>query len=243
MPLAEEMIAQGTWLFRWRSYLPLALMTPVVLSWFADSPQDQSRIHLQLVGGALAFAGLAMRVLVVAHVPRRTSGRHTRRQVAVKLNTDGLYSLVRHPLYVGNALVWVGAAVFASSWGVAAAVLLAYALYYERVALAEEHFLRGAFGAAYESWAARTPAFLPRTWRWRPPALPFSPRRVLAKESGTLCAIVVGLALLGAARDFIVTGRIAVHAAWWLAASSTFLLFVAARWLRWHTSVLAVTDR
>ena len=33
---------------------------------------------------------------------KNTSGRNTHDQVADSLNTSGIYSIVRHPLYVGN---------------------------------------------------------------------------------------------------------------------------------------------
>ncbi|MGB8874133.1 MAG: hypothetical protein WCC75_12145, partial [Desulfobaccales bacterium] len=40
--------------------------------------------------------------------PRGTSGRNTQGQVAETLNTTGIYSLVRNPLYLGNFLIWLG---------------------------------------------------------------------------------------------------------------------------------------
>ena len=50
---------------------------------------------------------------------------------------------------------------------------LAYWIYYERIAYAEEEFLSRRFGARHLAWAQRTPAFVPRLAGWRAPALPF----------------------------------------------------------------------
>ena len=47
--------------------------------------------------------------LCVGFTPRGTSGRNTKEgQVAESLNTLGMYSMCRHPLYLGNLLMWLG---------------------------------------------------------------------------------------------------------------------------------------
>ncbi len=56
----------------------------------------------------ISFFGLALRVIVVGHAPYGTSGRNTREQVADTLNTTGMYSIVRHPLYLANYLIILG---------------------------------------------------------------------------------------------------------------------------------------
>lgn len=44
----------------------------------------------------------------IGQVPKGTSGRNTSQQVADTLSTDGVYSVVRHPLYLGNFLMCMG---------------------------------------------------------------------------------------------------------------------------------------
>ena len=48
--------------------------------------------------------------------PRGTSGRNTLGQVAEVLNTSGMYSVVRNPLYLGNFVIWLGLALFIKVW-------------------------------------------------------------------------------------------------------------------------------
>ena len=102
-------------------------------------------------------------------MPKDTSRRNTGRPQAETLNTTGLYSVVRHPLYLGNYLMWLGVALFPGAWWAPVIVSLVFWLYYERIMFAEEEFLRRQFGEHYTAWAAATPAFLPRLGRWRSP--------------------------------------------------------------------------
>lgn len=65
----------------------------------------------------VAVLGQLLRFFTLAYVPPRTSGRNRKHQVADSLNTEGTYSMVRNPLYLGNCLSWLGlAAVPMSPW-------------------------------------------------------------------------------------------------------------------------------
>ncbi|MEW5742625.1 MAG: methyltransferase [Myxococcota bacterium] len=75
------------------------------------------------------------------------------------LRTGGLYRLVRHPLYLGESLLFAGAAAALGAWGAVAAVLLAPMLAW-RIHV-EERLLSVEPG--WSEWAARV--------RWR--LLPF----------------------------------------------------------------------
>ena len=75
------------------------------------------------------------------------------------------------PNNYGNALMWLGVALFPRSLWMVIVSMLLYGLLYERIMLAEEAFLRRRFGERYEEWAARTPAFIPRLSSWTSPSL------------------------------------------------------------------------
>ena len=113
----------GTFLFRWRSYFPLGALV-LVVSQMRHVAHGGARYPDSLPWGALclvvALAGLGVRAYVAGHVPQGTSGRNTRSQICEGLNTDGAYSMVRHPLYLGNFLIWLGVALVPRS-GVAIA--------------------------------------------------------------------------------------------------------------------------
>ena len=107
----------------------------------------------------ISFAGLILRVLIVGRAPIGTSGRNTREQAANTLTTTGMYSIVRHPLYLANYIIIIGFVMEFHVWWLVLLITCIYALYYERIMLAEEAFLREQFGDAFETWAAATPAF------------------------------------------------------------------------------------
>jgi protein-S-isoprenylcysteine O-methyltransferase Ste14 len=79
-----------------------------------------------------------------------------------QLATDGAYRFVRHPLYTGNILLVVGFALAGSRWWGLPVALLFFWFYYPAAIEYEDRKLRRLFGTAWEQWAARTPALLPK---------------------------------------------------------------------------------
>ena len=195
MALTEEMSKQGLWLFRWRSYLPIALLMLLFpasllgLHWPFGSYSFHVRWEFACLG--LSFFGLAIRGATIGCVPAGTSGRGTRKQSAKILNTTGWYSVVRHPLYFGNYLIGLGVTLVWFEWWAPVIYSLFFWLYYERIMLAEERYLEVRFGDEFRQWAASTPAFVPRFSQWRSPDLPFSIRTVLQREYSGLLLLVV----------------------------------------------------
>jgi protein-S-isoprenylcysteine O-methyltransferase Ste14 len=193
MALTHELERLGNRLFRWRSYLPLLLLVVffLALSDLAKIPNRPLPGHpWELSCLAISCLGLAVRVLTVGYVPRGTSGRNTKGQVAEVLNTAGIYSLVRHPLYLGNFLMWLGIALFLGVWWLSLIIILTFWLYYEKIMYAEEAFLREKFGESFTVWAAQTPLFIPRLARWQAPTLRFSWRSALKREYASFFAMI-----------------------------------------------------
>ena len=249
MTLRDHFEHSGEWLFRHRSYLPIVLcLLPVAAIW-----TNPVLAHRALSPGwcavaiAVSAAGLCVRAWTVGSAPVGTSGRNTHGQVAESLNTSGAYSLMRHPLYLGNYLMWLGLALVPGSWEVAVIVSLLFWLYYERIMSAEEAFLTERFGARFLDWAARTPAFLPALMRlreqWRPPELSFSVRSVLRREYSGLSSLLLTFALLQAVAMARVTGRVKVPFAWVLVLLVVFGLHVVLRTMKRRTGLLAVPGR
>ncbi len=106
----------------------------------------------------VSFLGLFVRVMTVAFVPRHTSGRNTKRQIAEDLNTSGIYSIVRHPLYLGNFLIGLGISLVRCV--VATGDLQSCILAVLRTDhVCREAFLRQKFGDVYRRWAAQRRPF------------------------------------------------------------------------------------
>jgi protein-S-isoprenylcysteine O-methyltransferase Ste14 len=192
--LKDDMVRQGNWLFRWRSYLPLILL-PVAVSvfqntgWMAQTLGEPFEDGYDYFCLLIALTGFAVRVATVGFVPAGTSGRNTHAQNASTLNTTGFYSLSRHPLYLANFLVFISFVLLLKSFVFTLFAGVVYFIYYERIMLAEEQFLENLYGQAYRDWAARTPAFLPRLTGWVRPALSFSWRSAVGREFHTVLLI------------------------------------------------------
>jgi protein-S-isoprenylcysteine O-methyltransferase Ste14 len=199
--LQQELVSQGNWLFRWRSYLPFLILPLAATSfrnstWVNEAFGNGFEEACDITCYLLALAGLALRVLTVGFVPAGTSGRNAVQQNADALNTTGIYSLVRHPLYFANFIVFIAFILLFKSFLLALFMSVAYFLYYERIMMAEEKFLETKYEDRYRAWAAKTPAFLPRLSGLVAPALPFSWRSALLREFHTLFLITTAFAIV-----------------------------------------------
>jgi protein-S-isoprenylcysteine O-methyltransferase Ste14 len=247
MPLREEFERQGNWLFRRRGFLPLLGAPLLVLAFHHFSyPWRNHTLDLiwEMLWLGVSMTGLSIRVYVAGCTPKRTSGRNTAKgQMADFLNTSGMYSLVRHPLYLGNFLMGLGPVMIFHLWWLVFLYVFLFWLYFERIMFAEEEFLRGKFGNAYFEWSSRTPAFLPNFRNWRPPNLPFSYRTAVKREYQTLFLIVAIFTAIEVIGDEVVQGRLVVDPLWLIIFSVTLVLFMVVRILRKKTKALHAQGR
>lgn len=198
MALQEELEKHGIWLFKYRSFLPLIVLfigaslylrTEIYPETFIleETPYE---IYFEMFALFISLLGLLVRIYTVGYTPKNTSGRNTKAgQVAETLNTSGIYSIVRHPLYLGNFFMWFGPAMLTGHFWFITAFCLFYWVYYERIMFAEEQFLRNKFDIKFTEWAEKVPAFFPKFKNFKRSDLPFSWKKVLKKEKNGLFAL------------------------------------------------------
>lgn len=219
MALVHEYERCGNWLFRRRSWLPLFLFAAaVMILWFGKKQAGSFILRDEMIFLGISLTGEIIRILTVGFAPRGTSGRNTADgQVAWELNVTGAYSLVRHPLYVGNFLMWLGPVLFLRSPWFTVVFILIYWLYYERIMFAEEQFLRRKFGGEYDKYSSRVHPFIPFSFKFLPPVLPFSFRNVVKREYHSFVNIFLIFAALDVLRNYFLTGRLYFTNIWiWL---------------------------
>jgi len=246
MTLEKELARTGHFLFRWRGFLPILLTLPMLaaMQGFKGShPLHVPHEGWAIFSMAISFCGLGIRMGTVGFAPAGTSGRNTRWQRAAALNTTGMYSIVRHPLYLGNAIIWLGVSMFCQTWWLTVIFVLVYWIYYERIMMAEEDFLREEFGDAHLDWASRTPAFIPALRQWRRPDLPFSLRTVLRREYSGFFAIVACFFLLESTRHVVVYGQLVFKPHWAVLFLAGLLVYATLRTLKKRTRLLVVKGR
>lgn len=250
MALIEEFDKTGNWLFKGRSYFPLALyaMASVVIGLGWDEHLAVFDETTAWICIAISLLGLLIRAIAIGYVPRGTSGRNTKEgQVAEVLNSTGIYSTVRHPLYLGNFFMWLGIIIYVGNWWFTLTCCLMYWIYYERIMFAEEFFLRGKFGQIYLDWAAKTPAFIPSLSNWKSPTWQFSLKNVLKREYNGFFAIFISLALLDIFKNYMHFGftdwEHIITPFWFKATSISFIIFITLRSMKKYTRILHVEGR
>ncbi|MPZ16681.1 MAG: hypothetical protein GEV06_02020 [Luteitalea sp.] len=158
------------WLARWR--VSLGFLAGVAVFWLA-----RPTMRTLALGIAVAFVGEVVRVWAAGHVEKSR-----------EVTQSGPYRFVRHPLYVGSAIMGAGLAVASSS--VAAAVLIGgYLVLTMRAAIAtEDAFLRREFGPSYDRY---------RNGAVSPVSRQFSVERVWRnREHRAVIGLLVAFALL-----------------------------------------------
>lgn len=246
MALVNELEKQGNFFFRYRGQFPVFLFILSVPFLYLTDVKSLSPFLKEIYRYSaviLSFLGFFIRSFTVGTTPKGTSGRNTKEQKASVLNTLGIYSTVRHPLYLGNYFMWIGVVVFTYNPYLIAIVSLLYWIYYERIMYAEERFLERKFGEDYLIWASSLPAFFPNLKLYKSSIIPFSFKSVLRREYSGVLATVIGFVFVELIRGYFSNGE------WFISQSYLYLLFIVSfialflRTLKHHTELLSEEGR
>lgn len=180
----DRKLKLGNFLFKHRSFTPVPL---IVLVFVIFKPVDLggANFFINLCGFMASMSGELIRVIAVGYAHSGTSGRESFLK-ADALNTTGIYSLVRNPLYIGNFLIFSGLlVVFANIWAeVIVAVFLIMQYYF--IILSEEDFLRKKYGKEYEDYCGRVRRLIPAFKNYEKTSNSFDLRKVIFKESDSV---------------------------------------------------------
>jgi protein-S-isoprenylcysteine O-methyltransferase Ste14 len=150
-------IARASGLARW---LPLFIFVPYLVIGVRQGPEVDLPIAVRWLGLGLVVAGPAFSFWSAA-----TLGRHFDLEVEVhgghEIIDRGPYRIVRHPVYLGFAIHFVGACL-ATGNGllIAGTLLVTFPALYLRAAT-EERLLRERLGPAYDAYARRVGMLVP----------------------------------------------------------------------------------
>jgi protein-S-isoprenylcysteine O-methyltransferase Ste14 len=143
--------------------VPLALaaallMAPTVPGWLGGRWLPDTAVAAR-VGVTLVAAGLMFSVWA-----RAVLGGNWSASVTLKVDhaivRTGPYRCVRHPIYTGLLLGFVGSAIALGEWRGLVAVAIAAAALWRKLKV-EERWLTEEFGARYAEYRRRTPALIP----------------------------------------------------------------------------------
>ena len=184
-------LAIGDACFRFRA---ISVVPVILLILFLFDPLDAGRFNpgLNLLGFLIALAGAATRIVAAGYAKPFTSGRENYLK-AESLNTSGVYSIVRNPLYVGNFLVYNGILIAYSSPAALAFFNVFFILNYYFIILSEENYLQGQFGDAYREYLKSGPQGLSalRPLPQERPSLQPGPGRIQGKKHDALLGLLL----------------------------------------------------
>lgn len=250
MALIHSFEKSGNWLFRHRGELPVVLfLLAIPVVYFTDisslSKENQNIITYIAIG--LSIFGFLIRAYSIGTTPKGTSGRNTKTgQVAECLNSTGIYSTMRHPLYLGNYFMWIGIVLYTMNIWFVLFISLAFWLYYERIMFAEERFLERKFGQEYLDWSLTTPAFIPSFKNFKKSDVPFSLKSVLRREYSGLLATVIGFVFIEYLRicfNYFKTGEFVID---WISLyilGTTMVIVLILREIKHRTKLFAEIGR
>lgn len=245
MALVHEFENSGNWLFRRRSWLPVFIIVAgIIVMYLGNRQAILFDMRDELIFLSVSLLGQAIRVFTVGYAPKNTSGRNTvNGQIADELNVTGIYSLLRHPLYLGNFFMWLGPVLFLRSVSFTIIFVLLYWLYYERIMFAEEQFLRRKFGEVYDKWSETVSSFIPYSLKYIPPKIPFSVINVLKREYNSFINIFVIFTLMDFFRNYFLSETIYLSDMWLYLIAGAFVIWIVIRTIHKRTRWLEVEGR
>jgi len=246
MSLEQSLEKQGNFLFKYRGQFPIVLFLlsiPFIYLNSLESSYDNLILFYNPIALFLSILGFLIRFYTIGTTPKNTSGRNTDKQIAETLNTTGIYSLIRHPLYLGNYLIWIGVCFFTYNLYFVLLTSLLFWLYYERIIYAEERFLESKFQDIFVLWSKSVSAFFPTTFSYKKTVIKFSIISVLRREYSSVLSAVVAFLYVDILRNFFNLNEFHISANVFVVSSFLIFLVLILRTLKHNTSLLKEKDR
>jgi protein-S-isoprenylcysteine O-methyltransferase Ste14 len=246
MALVHSFETSGNKLFKYRGQIPALLFIaaiPAILLYNYDWLSPVYNFIFLGLSIFSCFLGFLIRAMAVGTTPKGTSGRNTEKQVAESLNHTGIYSVVRHPLYLGNFFIWFGIVIFTANVWFIIIFCLAFWIFYERIMFAEERFLEKKFGDRYLNWAKGVPAFFPNFRLYQKSEYGFSFKSILRREYSGFYATVVGLVYVDFLKQSTMAGEWIFKFSWLYVLVIAGFITLSLRSLKHYTNLLSEDDR
>jgi len=188
----------------------------------------------------LSFVGLAIRMLAAGYLSAEPTNDASPPRCRKTLFTDGIFSIVRYPRYLGDYFIGLGVVLIPFVWWLPVLYSLAFWLYYKHIIANEDEVARRKFGRRFDEWAAATPALIPRVSRWRPARTPFSFRTALRREHTALLLVVALHSSVEWLEHLVLERRIMLEVFWIVITVTGLAVYLVVRQLEKHTRLLNV---
>lgn len=248
MALVDSLEKNGNFLFKYRGQIPVVLFIMAIPAIYFTNYEFMEeggslRLILTILAALVSLLGLVIRSIAIGTSSKYTSGRNTKEQVADTVNMKGIYSTVRHPLYLGNYFMWIGIVMYTFNLWFVLLVSLLFWVYYERIMFAEERFLEGKFGSWYKEWSNRVPPFIPSMKNYEKTEIPFSMKTILRREYSGVTATIIGFVFIDFFRDWFIAGEPQMKKSYLITLAIALSITLILRTLKHNTKILFEESR
>ena len=176
-----------------------------------------------------SLSGVAVRVLTVGYLPRKSEEEVESGVHSTTLITQGMYSTVRHPIALGNLLAWYGIILYVGvTWFIIGAAML-YTLFTYLVLMSEEEELKQRFGERYTDWARYTNALIPNRKLWVSNRYRFSLMQVIRREYVGFFCLVLAFVTINLIRNRVIEFTWGLSPLWSTVGAITLLFTIFIR--------------
>lgn len=228
--------------FRYRGQAPLILVLLAILVIYSNHSLTFfeglfGKTIIRFLTISFICIGHLIRALVIGFRGIHTSGQNRHEQVAEILNTNGLYSIVRHPLYLGNFFIWIGVFIWVGDlWFLLVGCIFFFIIYIPIMKL-ENNFLEKKFAEKYLVWAKKTPLFIPKFKFFRFPENQFSIRLVWKNEYPGIVSTSTSIWFISLLRFIFFQGKICISQSLVVFAFVIIVFGMGSRYLKYKTQV------
>ena len=244
MSLDQSIEKQGNFLFKYRGQFPVFLFILSIPFIYSSSSVNNDYSNTYIISSVLfTLLGFLIRFYTIATTPKNTSGRNTNKQIAEILNTTGIYSIVRHPLYLANYLIWLGISLYTFNLYFLIFMSLFFWLFYKRIMFTEECFLKSKFGEKYLLWSKNVNSFIPIIFSYKKSEINFSFISILRREYSSVLSALIGYLFIDIIRNYFVSSTIYLSPKLLVIGSILLFIILILRSLKHYTNFLNEHDR
>lgn len=194
MVFRNKLLTQGKLFYKHRAWFNILIIIVLLPLYLIRDNNPDSLISSSLIFETLydisllilSLFGLFIRIYAKGYSPKRFFFPEN----------SGLYSLMRHPIYFSNYIIWLGMVALSFNLWFVIVYTLAYILYYERIMFAEEEFLIKKYQDKYLDYSSNTSILYPKFSNYIKPKREFDFSKVINKELDYYILIIMVFTLL-----------------------------------------------
>jgi len=238
MMLKDRLVNIGHLFFRYRGY-QFVIYLLVIAMGIKHLSVIKDNYFYEILCFYVAILGMIIRAFTVGFVSIGTSGRNCHKQEAFELNTTGMYSIVRNPLYIGNFFIFLGIIMLIQDFKLIIFSSLLYWLFYTPIILTEEDFLLGKFKDQYIKYTKEVNCLIPSFVNFKRPVKKFSFHMVLMREHDTLLTTILAFLGVELIIKAIIYGNFHLDVFWIIVLLLTIVIFCVLKYIKKYRGLLS----